>query len=72
MIAKRENLAERHVRSLAPLAYLSPRIIEAIAEGRVPAKLTVTRFARNLPTVWVDQENHSGSPDPTSRDRPRP
>jgi hypothetical protein len=30
-IAKRENLAERHVRFLVPLAYLSPRIIEAIA-----------------------------------------
>jgi site-specific DNA recombinase len=35
-IATRENLAERHVRFLAPLAYLSPRIIEAIAEGRAP------------------------------------
>jgi hypothetical protein len=50
-IAKRENLAERHVRFLAPLAYLSPRIIEAIAEGRAPADLTVTRLGRNLPTV---------------------
>src|SRR5271165_1201530 len=31
-IAKRENLAERHVRFLAPLADLSPRIIQAIAD----------------------------------------
>ena len=37
-IAKRENLAERHVRFLTPLAYLSPRIIEAIAEGRAPCR----------------------------------
>jgi site-specific DNA recombinase len=59
-IAKRENLAERHVRFLAPLAYLSPRIIEAIAEGRAPADLTVTRLARNLPTVWADQEEQLG------------
>ncbi len=59
-IAKRENLAERHVRFLAPLAYLSPRIIEAIAEGRAPANLTVTRLARNLPTVWADQEKQLG------------
>jgi hypothetical protein len=36
-LPKRENLAERHVRFLAPLAYLSPRIIEAIAEGQPPA-----------------------------------
>jgi hypothetical protein len=59
-IAKRENLAERHVRFLAPLAYLSPRIIEAIAEGRAPADLTVTRLVRNLPTVWADQEKQLG------------
>lgn len=33
-IGKHEKLAERHLRFLALLAYLSPRIIEAIAEGR--------------------------------------
>jgi site-specific DNA recombinase len=59
-IAKRENLAERHVRFLAPLAYLSPRIIEAIAEGRATADLIVTRLVRNLPTVWADQEKQLG------------
>jgi len=59
-IAKRENLAERHVRFLAPLAYLSPRIIQAIADGRAPADLTVTRLVRNLPTVWADQEKQLG------------
>ena len=52
--------AERHVRFLAPLAYLSPRIIEAIAEGQPPAGLTVTRLVRNLPTVWADQEKQLG------------
>ena len=50
-IAKRENPAERHVRFLTPLAYLSPRIIEAIAEGRAPVDVTVTRLVRNLPAV---------------------
>jgi site-specific DNA recombinase len=59
-IATRENLTERHVRFLAPLAYLSPRIIEAIAEGRAPANLTVTRLVRNMPTVWADQEKQLG------------
>lgn len=59
-IAKRENLAERHVRFLTPLAYLSPRIIEAIAEGRAPADFTVTRLVRNLPAIWVDQEEQLG------------
>jgi hypothetical protein len=59
-IAKRENLAERHARFLAPLAYLSPRIIEAIAEGQAPAGLTVTRLVPHLPTVWADQEKQLG------------
>ena len=59
-IARRENLAERHVRFLAPLAYLSPRIIMAIANGRAPANLTVTRLVRNLPTVRAEQEKQLG------------
>jgi len=40
------------VRFLAPLAYLSPRIVDAIAEGRAPADLTVSRLARKLPMSW--------------------
>ena len=59
-LAKREKLAERHVRFLAPLAYLSPRIIEAIAEGRAPADLTITQLARNLPLSWAKQEEQHG------------
>ncbi len=59
-ISGRENLAERHFRFLAPLAYLSPRIIEAIAEGRAPADLTVTRLVRGLPMVWAEQEKQLG------------
>jgi site-specific DNA recombinase len=59
-IAKRENLAERHVRFLMPLAYLSPRIVQAIADCRAPTDLTVTQLVRNLPTVWADQEKRLG------------
>jgi hypothetical protein len=59
-VSEREKLAERHVRFLAPLAYLSPRIIEAIAEGRAPADLTVTRLVRGLPMVWAEQEKQLG------------
>lgn len=51
-IAENEKLAERHVRFLAPLAYLSPRILDSIAEGRAPADLTVSRLARKLPMSW--------------------
>ena len=56
VLAISEKLAERHVRFLAPLAYLSPRIIDAIAEGRAPADLTITQLARSLPMSWAKQE----------------
>jgi len=36
---------ERHVRLLAPLAFVSPRIIAAIVDGTAPADLTVTGLA---------------------------
>jgi site-specific DNA recombinase len=38
-IAKREALGERHVRLLAPLAFLSPRIVAAIVDGTAPKDL---------------------------------
>jgi hypothetical protein len=60
MLANREKLAERHLRFLAPLGYLSPRIIQVIAEGRAPANLTATRLARNLPLSWAEQEQRLG------------
>ena len=56
-IAKKEALAERHVRFLTPLAYISPHIIEAIADGRAPADMTVSTLARALPMNWVAQES---------------
>jgi site-specific DNA recombinase len=39
-IAARERVNERFVRRLIPLAFLSPAIVQAIAEGRQPADLT--------------------------------
>ncbi|MCI4678262.1 recombinase family protein [Rhodoblastus acidophilus] len=55
-ISSREGLAERHVRFLAPLAYLSPRIVKAIADSRAPANLTVSSLARALSLNWPEQE----------------
>jgi site-specific DNA recombinase len=48
-IAGREYKGERHIRLLAPLAFVSPRIIAAIAAGTAPADLTVTGLAKALP-----------------------
>jgi site-specific DNA recombinase len=59
-IARSENKVERHIRHLAPLAFVSPRIVEAIANGSAPADLTVTTLARALPYDWAAQEHRLG------------
>jgi hypothetical protein len=53
-IAKRETQGERHIRLLAPLAFVSPRIISAIVDGSAPADLTVTGLAKALPHSWAE------------------
>jgi site-specific DNA recombinase len=53
-IAEREAVGERHIRLLAPLAFLSPRIIAAIVHGTAPADLTVTGLAKALPYSWAE------------------
>ena len=59
-IARSENKVERHIRHIAPLALVSPRIVEAIANGSAPADLTVTMLARALPHGWAAQEHKLG------------
>ena len=61
-IAEREAQGERHIRLLAPLAFVSPRIIAAIVEGSAPADLTVTGLAKALPYSWAAQERRIGLP----------
>src|SRR5665811_2528600 len=45
---------------LAPLAFVSPRIITAIVDGTAPADLTVTGLAKALPYSWAEQERSIG------------
>jgi site-specific DNA recombinase len=59
-IARREGKVERHIRLLAPLAFLSPRIVSALLEGSAPADLTLTKLARALPYSWAEQERRLG------------
>jgi site-specific DNA recombinase len=59
-IATRESVGERHIRLLAPLAFLSPRTIAAIADGTAPADLTVTGLVKALPYSWAEQERRIG------------
>jgi DNA invertase Pin-like site-specific DNA recombinase len=60
-IADREGLGERHVRLLAPLAFVSPAVVAAIAKGTAPTDLTVTGLAQRLPYSWANQERRLGS-----------
>jgi hypothetical protein len=59
-IARREAKVERHIRLLAPLAFLSPRIVSALLDGTAPASLTITALARALPYSWTEQEQRLG------------
>jgi site-specific DNA recombinase len=59
-IAKHEAQGERHIRLLAPLAFVSPRIIAAIVDGTAPADLTVTGLAKCLPYSWAEQDESIG------------
>jgi site-specific DNA recombinase len=58
-LAKREGLDRRSVRRLIWLGFLSPRIVEAIAEGRQSPDLTVIGLTRriDLPLLWSAQES---------------
>jgi hypothetical protein len=59
-IAEREGKVERHVRFLAPLAFVSPRVVRAIIDGSASAHLTVTALATSLPYAWREQERCFG------------
>jgi site-specific DNA recombinase len=61
-IARREGKAERHIRRLAPLAFLSPRIVTAIIDGIVPAPFAATALAKRLPYSWSEQEPRMSMP----------
>jgi hypothetical protein len=61
-LARRERLDRRSVRRQLRLAFLSPRIAEAIVEGRQPPDLTVIKLTRrvDLPALWSAQEQALG------------
>jgi DNA invertase Pin-like site-specific DNA recombinase len=59
-IAGRERQGERYIRMLLPLAFVSPRIVAAIVEGRAAANLTLSSLVRALPYSWAEQERNVG------------
>jgi site-specific DNA recombinase len=51
-IARSEGKVERHIRLLAPLAFLPPGSVAAIADGTFRQDVTVTTLARVVPYLW--------------------
>ena len=62
MIAKREGVLAHYVRRLLRLAFLAPRIVEAIAAGQQPPELTARALTEriDLPLLWNEQEGVVG------------
>ena len=60
-IARREGLAKRYLTRLTRLAFVSPLVVDAIAEGNLPpgTSLQMPMDGRvALPLSWKDQERH--------------
>jgi site-specific DNA recombinase len=56
-IATKEKKVERHIRLLAPLAFVAPSIAQSIIEGTAPVNLTVTELAKSSVHSWRRQEH---------------
>jgi hypothetical protein len=56
-IARREHITRRYVERLSRLAFVAPRIVEAICQGRQPAELSTEGLLNriDLPLVWSEQ-----------------
>jgi site-specific DNA recombinase len=71
-IADREGKAERHIRHLARLAFMSPRIITAIIDGTAPVGITATTLMAGLSYSWAEQEQRISAPEPARARRSVP
>jgi site-specific DNA recombinase len=56
-IATKEKKVERHIRLLAPLAFVAPSIVQSIIEGTAHANLTVTELAKSSVHSWRRQQH---------------
>jgi site-specific DNA recombinase len=60
VLARREGKLERHIRLLATLAFVSPRIVSGLLDRTAPAGLSITALARALPWSWAEQDRRLG------------
>lgn len=55
-LAAAEKINPSYVSRIQRLAYLSPRVVQAILDGSHPAWLTMKDLLRPLPSDWAEQE----------------
>ncbi len=55
-IAEKENISPSFVSRISRLATLSPRVVEAIVEGKHPSHLTMKDLFKPFPAEWALQE----------------
>ncbi len=55
-IAEKEKISPSFVSRISRLATLSPRVVEAIVEGKHPPHLTMKDLFRPFPAEWALQE----------------
>ena len=56
-IADREGITVKYLGEMLPFAFLSPKLVRAILEGRQPSALTTNWLRRHgLPSSWAEQE----------------
>jgi site-specific DNA recombinase len=62
-LAVREGKSERSIRMTLSLAFLSPLLVEAAMEGRLPRGFSVKRLT-DLPIPWSEQWRVNGLMEP--------
>ena len=56
VIARQEGKVERHIRLLAPLAFVSPRIVSALLDGTGARPISPLLSSLALPYSWAEVE----------------
>jgi hypothetical protein len=59
-LATREKLCRRYVARIFRLAFLTPDIMQAIAQGNVPPALSLDRLKKGFPLDWKAQRASLG------------
>ena len=59
-IAQSAGKSERHVSQVIRTAFLAPDLVEALLQGRRPARLSVRGVMKELPWDWNEQRRRFG------------